>query len=190
MYEVNFDNLVTAAVRGRNNPAMFAKLVRKLRDELNLSWKDIAAKTGYSVMTIKNYYDIASLPEEVLQLIAAGKLSVSKAVLLLELPDAKSQISCAEDIVRYGYSEYQAKEHVKYYLELLEDIQQPVRPTLIKPKSESSLLCDVCQRPIEEEAMYHWFHPECWQLTLEALRYYVETKKSEEPESQSPESSQ
>lgn len=182
MSDVDFDNLITAAVRGRNNPALFAKVVRRLRDEYRLSWNEIAKRTGYSVMTIKNYYDVASLPEQVLQLIAAGKLSISKAVLLLELPDPRYQIECAEEIAKYGYNEYQSKEHVRYYLSLLEDQAQPIRPTLKKPDSESSLICDVCQEVIRTEAQYYWFHPECWEIVLEALRQYVhnsEQKKTD-----------
>lgn len=183
MHDVNFDNLITAAVRGRNNPALFSKVVRKLRDEYGLSWSEIARRVGYSVMTVKNYYDIATLPEEVLQLVAAGKLSVSKAVLLLDLPDAKTQIECANDIVKYGYDLYQAKEHVKYYLSLLEDVAQPIRPTLIKPPSESTIICDVCQQPMREEHTYYWVHPECWDLVLQALKLYVDINKQEEGKS-------
>jgi ParB-like partition proteins len=81
------ENIITARLRGRENPAQTAKVVKQLRDRHGYSWNDIARRLGMSPATVKMYYDITRLPEQVLNLVGEGKLSVSKARLLLEIPN-------------------------------------------------------------------------------------------------------
>ncbi|MEM0010360.1 MAG: ParB/RepB/Spo0J family partition protein [Candidatus Bathyarchaeia archaeon] len=173
---VDIDNLITAAIRGRNNPALFAKVVKKLKDEHGLSWKEISKKVGYSPVEVKKYYDLNELPQEVLDMVASGKLSISKALLLLQLPDPRAQVQAAEDIVKYGYNEAAAKEMIKYYLEAFSEAPvQPSRPVLVKPDWESTIHCEICDNPMLEKHTYHWICDECW----EAIRNAIEAGKSE-----------
>jgi ParB family chromosome partitioning protein len=167
---LDVDNLITAAIRGRNNPAQFAKVVKRLHDEFGLSWKEIAKRVGYSAAEVKKYYDLNNLPQQVLDLIASGKLAVSKALLLLQLPDPRAQVQAAEDIVRYNYTEAQARELVRYYLEAYSEAPVTPRvPAIERPKSETQLRCEVCDTVFEETAMYHWICPDCWKAIKSAI---------------------
>jgi len=187
---VDIDNLITAAIRGKNNPALFAKVVKRLKDEYGLSWREIARRVGYSPVEVKKYYDLNNLPEQVLELVGSGKLAIGKALLLLNLPDPRAQVQAAEDIVKYNYTEAQARELVRYYLEAYSEAPvQPRAPVIERPKSESQIRCELCDTPMEERATYHWICDDCWNAILEAVenaRREAETQAEEKtPETQS-----
>jgi ParB/RepB/Spo0J family partition protein len=167
---LDIDNLVTIAIRGRNNPALFAKVVKRLHDEYGLSWKEISKRVGYSPTEVKKYYDINELPQEVLDYIGSGKLAISKALLLLQLPDPRSQCQAAEDIIKFNYSEAQVRELVRYYLEAYSEAPvQPRAPVIERPEAESKLRCEICDEPFVETATYHWICPECWREIRKAV---------------------
>jgi hypothetical protein len=52
----------------------------------------------------------------VLELVGRDLLSISKARLLLSIPDPRDQVNAARDIVRYGYNESLARELVQHYV--------------------------------------------------------------------------
>lgn len=179
---VDIDNLITAAIRGRNNPALFAKVVKRLKDEYGLSWREIARRVGYSPVEVKKYYDLNNLPDQVLELVGSGKLGIGKALLLLHIPDPRAQIQAAEDIVKYNYTEAQTRELVKYYLEAYSEAPpQASAPPVVSPESERLIRCELCDEPMRERATYHWICDECWNAILEA----VENAKREAEMSQS-----
>jgi len=185
---VDIDNLITAAIRGRNNPALFAKVVKRLKDEYGLTWKEIAKKVGYSPAEVRKYYDLNELPQEVLDLVGSGKLAVSKAILLLQIPDPRMQVQAAEDIVKYGYSESQVRELVRYYLEAMSEAPVSPRPTLVRPEAESYIHCEICNVAMREKATYHWVCDECWNAIIrmiteaELARRETETSQASQPE--------
>jgi ParB/RepB/Spo0J family partition protein len=185
---VDFDNLITAAVRGRNNPALFAKVIKKLKDEHGLSWKEIAQRVGYSPAEVRKYYDLNELPQEVLDLVGSGKLAVSKAILLLQIPDPRMQVQAAEDIVKYNYNESQVRELVRYYLEAMSEAPVSPRPTLVRPEAESYIHCEICNVAMREKATYHWICDECWNAIIrmiaeaELARRETESEKASQPE--------
>ena len=183
---VDFDNLITAAIRGRNNPALFAKVVKRLKDEFGLSWKEIAKRVGYSPAEVRKYYDLNELPQEVLDLVGSGKLAVSKALLLLQLPDPRMQVQAAHDIINYNYSEAAARELIKYYLEAMSEAPVTPRPTLVKPEAESYIHCEVCHEPMRERATYHWICEACWSAIMQAI---IEAERAR-PETESARASQ
>jgi len=168
------ENIITARLRGRENPAQTAKVVKQLRDRHGYSWNDIGRRLGMSPGTVKMYYDITRLPEQVLQLVGEGKLSVSKARLLLEIPNPRDQVKAAEDIVKYGYTEVQARELVRYYLEAY--VEGPVVPeTRKEPKHAGpELVCAVCRLEFDENPTYFWIHESC---LAELLRAYAELQE-------------
>jgi ParB family chromosome partitioning protein len=167
---LDVDNLVTAAIRGRNNPAQFARVVKKLHDEFGLSWKEIARRVGYSAAEVKKYYDLNNLPQQVLDLVGSGKLAISKALLLLQLPDPRAQVQAAEDIVKYNYTEAQARELVRYYLEAYSEAPvQAKPPTIERSPIESRLYCEICSEEFKETATYHWVCKDCWTAITNAI---------------------
>jgi len=172
------ENIITARLRGRENPAQTAKVVKQLRDRHGYSWNDIARRLGMSPATVKMYYDITRLPEQVLNLVGEGKLSVSKARLLLEIPNPRDQVKAAEDIVKYGYTEVQARELIKYYLEAY--VEGPVVPEPRKEPKHAGpeLVCAVCRLEFDENPTYFWIHESCLAELLNAYAELQEIKRT------------
>jgi len=176
---LDIDNLITAAIRGRNNPAQFAKVVKRLKDDFGLSWREIARRVGYSPVEVRKYYDLNNLPEEVLNYVASGKLSMHKALLLLQIPDPRAQCQAAEDIIRYNYSEGQVRELVRYYLEAFSEA--PIEPRKIeieRPESETQLRCEICDKKFTEKATYHWICEDCWAAINAAIERTEQAENS------------
>jgi len=172
------ENIITARLRGRENPAQTAKVVKQLRDRHGYSWNDIARRLGMSPATVKMYYDITRLPEQVLNLVGEGKLSVSKARLLLEIPNPRDQLKAAEDIVKYGYTEVQARELVRYYLEAY--VESPVVPQERKEPRHAGpeLVCAVCRLEFDDSPTYFWIHPDCLSELMNAYAELQEIKRT------------
>jgi len=174
------ENIISARLRGKENPAQTAKVIKILRDKHNYSWSDIARRLGMSPGTAKIYYDITRLPEQVLNMIGEGKLTVSKARPLLDLPNPRDQVKAAEDIVKYGYNEVQARELVRYYLQAY--FEAPVQPK-VKAAPEhggESIKCDVCGQGFDESPTYYWVHPECMETLIRSFEELRELKKAKE----------
>jgi ParB family chromosome partitioning protein len=156
------ENIISARQRGRENKAQTAKVVKLLHDKYGFSWKDIGRKLGMSAGTVKDYYDLNALPEEVLELVGRDLLSISKARLLLSIPDPRDQVNAARDIVRYGYNESLARELVQHYVNAYYETDvMPQTPTLVKPDTESVTLCHICKKPMGEKMTYYWVHEDC-----------------------------
>ena len=172
------ENIITARLRGRENPAQTAKVVKQLRDRHGYSWNDIARRLGMSPATVKMYYDITRLPEQVLNLVGEGKLSVSKARLLLEIPNPRDQVKAAEDIVKYGYTEVQARELVRYYLEAY--VEGPVVPQERKEPRHAGpeLVCAVCRLEFDDSPTYFWIHESCLAELMNAYAELQELKRT------------
>lgn len=175
-YDLIIENLIANRMRGRSNPAQEAMLVKKMRDEWGWSFGEIARKLGISNFTAKQLYDVTRLPEQVLQYVAMGKLSIGKAWLLREIPDPRDQIKAAEDIVKFNYTESQVRELVKYYLEAYQEVGVPSTPSVVKPTQEIALNCEICNKRFEGVATYHWICEECWSAIMRAL----ESEESED----------
>jgi len=179
MDDLLIENIISARLRGKENPAQTAKVIKVLKDRFSYSWSDIGRRLGMSPGTAKIYYDITRLPDEVLHLVGTGQLSVSKARLLLDIPNPRDQVKAAQDIVKYGYTELQARELVRYYLEAYFEA-----PVTVKTKSEPThggpdIKCDICGRPFEDSPTYYWIHPECIEALVRAFQELQEVKKLE-----------
>jgi len=175
--DVLIENLITARLRGRENPAQTCKVIKYLKDNCGYSWQDIGKRLGMSAGTAKIYYDITRLPEQVLNMIGEGKLSVYKARLLLEIPDPRDQVKAAEDVVRYGYNEAQTRELVRYYLESYADIPTTITKSTPVHGLENKFRCDVCGEFFDENPTYYWIHPECLESLLKMAQELQELKK-------------
>jgi ParB family chromosome partitioning protein len=159
---LSIENIISARQRGRENKAQTAKVIKLLHDKYGFAWKDIGRKLGISPGTAKDYYDITRLPDEVLELVGRDLLSISKARLLLSIPDPRDQVNAARDIVRYGYNESLARELVQHYVNAYYETDVvPQTPTLIKPDTEASILCHLCHKPMTDKLTYYWIHEDC-----------------------------
>jgi ParB family chromosome partitioning protein len=81
-----------------------AKAYQKLIDEFGLGQKEIAERVGKSRAAIANYLRILSLPQELLQQVEDGTLSVGHAKAILSIKEPSAQLSLARKALRENLS--------------------------------------------------------------------------------------
>jgi len=98
--------------RSNLNPLEEAKAYKRLSEEFKLSQEEIAKKVGKDRATIANMMRLLKLPEEVQNLINAGKLDMGHARALLAIDRAEAQKTLAQKAVREGWSVRQVEQEV------------------------------------------------------------------------------
>lgn len=104
----NQDSLEVALIENLQredlNPVEEAQGYDRLKREFGLTQEDISSFTGKARSTIANALRILNLPQEVLDLISAGKIDRGHAKVLLSLKNTKDIISQAKTISTQGIS--------------------------------------------------------------------------------------
>ncbi len=91
--------LIENVQRENLNPIEAAASYKKLMDEFNLTQDEIARKVGKARPTIANTIRLLSLPVEIKQALAKGKISEGHARTLLGIDDPKKQRDLFEGII-------------------------------------------------------------------------------------------
>ncbi len=86
------------------NPVEKALALKKLKEEFNATDSEIGKIVGKSRSAITNTLRLLDLPEEVLNLLANGRISEGHARVLLRLNDPDDQILWARRVVEEGIS--------------------------------------------------------------------------------------
>ncbi len=86
------------------NPVEKALALKKLKEEFNATDSEIGKIVGKSRSAITNTLRLLDLPEEVLNLLANGRISEGHARVLLRLNDPDEQILWARRVVEEGIS--------------------------------------------------------------------------------------
>ena len=86
------------------NPVEKALALKKLKEDFNATDQEIGRIIGKSRSAVSNTLRLLELPEEVLTLLAEGKISEGHARVLLRLGDPESQIAWAKRVVEEGIS--------------------------------------------------------------------------------------
>ena len=104
----NQDSLEVALIENLQredlNPVEEAQGYDRLKREFGLTQEDISSFTGKARSTIANALRILNLPQEVLDLISAGKIDRGHAKVLLSLKNTKDIINQAKRISTQGIS--------------------------------------------------------------------------------------
>jgi ParB family chromosome partitioning protein len=116
--ELNDEEVVAIALienlqREDLNPIEEAEGYRTLMESFSLTQDEVAQRVGKSRPVIANSLRLLSLPDEVLDMLKEGKLSQGHARALLALPDEKSIISLAKEIIKKGLSVREVEKFVK-----------------------------------------------------------------------------
>lgn len=90
-----------------------AQAYRQMIDRFNYTQEMLAQKIGKSRAHIANTLRILNLPDTILEMISARKISAGHARAILSLPGEKEQIAAARDIIANGLSVRQAEKRVK-----------------------------------------------------------------------------
>ena len=109
--------------RGRPDAREILNAVRTMIEEYGYDVEEIRRITGLSRETIKRYAEISQFPDEVIDLILSGLLSVSVAYELRSLPP-QAQVRYAEEAVRSGWTVDFARRVVQQYHTYMEELKK------------------------------------------------------------------
>jgi ParB family chromosome partitioning protein len=101
-----------------------ARGYQRLAGEFGLSHDQIAAAVGKDRSSIANFIRLLKLPEEVLNNLAAGELSMGHARALVALPNGAAQRRAAREIIVRGLSVREAEALVKKQLAPVEAVNK------------------------------------------------------------------
>ena len=117
---VDHDELKTAQIaiveniqRENLNPLEEAMAYRSLAEDHGMTQEEIATQVGKSRSAIANFVRLLDLPEEILPLVAEGKLSAGHARALLSLKNPENAVILAQKIVDLGLSVRDVENEVK-----------------------------------------------------------------------------
>ena len=105
---------VTENVQRTNlNPIELARAVAKLQEEFKLTQREIAARLGKSREVIANTLRLLSLPSNIQEAVATGKISESQARLLLSVDDAAAQERIFQEILNDNLTTREVSHRVR-----------------------------------------------------------------------------
>lgn len=108
------------------NPIESALAFQRLSEDLGLSHEEIGQRTGKDRATITNAIRLLQLPQEVKDLIAAGKLSAGHGRTLLKLSNPREMCHISHVIVDDGWSVRQIEQYT--------NARNPGQPKTQKPQ--------------------------------------------------------
>ena len=109
--------LIENIQRENLNPIEIASALQQMIEELQLSHEEVATRTGKDRSTITNLLRLLSLPTEIRDLIAKGRISGSHARAIAGLEDAEQQQALARKTVDEGLSVRQVERAVRDLIE-------------------------------------------------------------------------
>lgn len=115
------------------NPIESAKAIRSLINEYNLTQDEVADKIGKSRPAITNTLRLLTLPESIIALVEANKLSAGHARALLAVTDSTKQKELALVAIQKGLSVREVENMVKF-------ASLPQTSSNSKPKLQSAEL--------------------------------------------------
>jgi ParB family chromosome partitioning protein len=119
--------LVENIQRENLNPVDEALAYQRLSDEHALTQEQIATAVGKDRSSVANFLRLLKLPQEVLNDLASGALSMGHARALLALPDAAAQRHASREIISRGLSVRDTETLVKKMS------ARPAAPTTANP---------------------------------------------------------
>jgi ParB family chromosome partitioning protein len=105
--------LIENMAREDLNPVEAARACALLVDELGLTREDVGRRVGRSRVAVSNLLRLLDLPDEVLDLLAAGHLSEGHGRALLTAPDHDTRRSLARSAVQEGWSVRQTEARAR-----------------------------------------------------------------------------
>jgi ParB family chromosome partitioning protein len=184
--ELLIQNIIRNRQRGKSNPAQEAEVLSLLVEKKGFPLETAAKQLGMSESWAKKLLKIATLPEPVKDQLKHGKIPVTGAVYLADLPRVEDQINVARDAEFYNYSAEQIKTRV--YQLLNPDVEpQPGEITFTaegKP-ARVPITCHFCGKILEGSESYVWICAECLSLARDTIDYYRRTYGGGEPQAQS-----
>ena len=106
-------SLIENIQRENLNPVEEALALRALAEQYGLTQEDLSLRVGKSRSAVANTVRLLDLPDEVLELVAAGKLSAGHARTLLALKDRDMMLPMAKLVIELDLSVRRLEDEVK-----------------------------------------------------------------------------
>ena len=106
-------SLIENIQRSNLNPVEEAKAYRQLIDELGVTQEAVAERVGRDRASVANICRILSLPTEVQGMVAAGRLTLGHAKVILGIKNSGDRLTLAKRILRDQLSVRQVEQLVK-----------------------------------------------------------------------------
>jgi ParB family transcriptional regulator, chromosome partitioning protein len=105
--------LIENMAREDLNPVEEARACALLVDELGLTREDVGRRVGRSRVAVSNLLRLLELPDEALELLAAGHLTEGHGRALLTVPDHENRRRLARTAAREGWSVRQTESRAR-----------------------------------------------------------------------------
>jgi len=183
------ENIIRNRQRGKSNPAQEAETLAFLVNSRGFPLETAAKQMGLSLSWAKRLLKIAGLPDEVKDYLKHGKIPVTGAFYLADLPNPQDKIQVARDAATYNYTAYQIKARVA---QILNPDQEPEQGSYTftsngKPQRVPTY-CEFCGKALPDVGKtYIWVCDECKMLLhdlysgyVKALKQYSETQQPQQ----------
>lgn len=170
------ENIIMNRQRGKSNPAQEAETLAFLVYQRNFPLETAAKQMGLSLSWAKQMLKIAQLPEEVKDYIKLGKIPVTGAFYLADLPTPQDKITVARDAANYGYTAYQIKQRVAQILNPDKEPEQGSYTFTENGKPQKiPLRCRFCGKELPDYGkQYIWICTECEALAADLIKGYYQ----------------
>lgn len=135
LYELS---LIENLQREDLNPVEEAFGYKKLMEDYNLTQEEVSAKVSKSRSYVANAMRLLNLPEDVINSLKEGKISVGHAKVLLSLKDDKAKSAFCELVIKNELSVRELEAQIKKYY------KEP------KPEAETDLNMKLAYEKIQE----------------------------------------
>jgi len=168
------ENLIRNRQRGKSNPAQEAEVLDQLVNRRGFPLQNAAHQLGLSPEWAQKLLKIASLPEEIKDLLKLSKIPVTGGFYLADLTEAGQQIQVARDASEYGYTAFQIKARVTQLLN--PDYQPKEGETTFAQNGTPQripLRCRFCAKELPDVGkQYIWVCPDCEQEAADLMKNY------------------
>lgn len=170
------ENIIRNRQRGKSNPAQEAEVLAFLVEKRAFSLSMAAKQLGMSESWAQKLLKISRLPEQVKDRLKHGKIPVTGAAFIADLPRPEDQVGVARDAEFYNYTAEQIKARV--YQLLNPDVEPEAGEIAFTEKGEVMripLTCHFCGKVLETSESYVWTCKECYTLARDTIEYYHKT---------------
>lgn len=169
------ENILMNRQRGKSNPAQEAETLHYLTTTRGFPLENAAKQLGFTLAWAKKLIRVASLPDEAKDLIKHGKIPITGAFYITDLPNPTEQLSLAKQAADWNYTVYQIKTAVG---NLLNPDKEPEEGSYTfnaggKPQ-RIPITCRYCGATLPERgAPYVWCCEQCDALARELIEGYT-----------------
>jgi ParB/RepB/Spo0J family partition protein len=185
--ELLIQNIIRNRQRGKSNPAQEAEVLALLVEKKGFPLEMAAKQMGMSETWARRLLKISTLPDQVKDQLKHGKIPVTGAFYIADLPRPEDQVAVAHDAEFYAYNAEQIKVRVGQLLN--PDVEPEPGGITFTPEGKPAripLTCHFCGAILNASDSYVWTCAECLSLARDAIDYYRRTYTQKNVENQPP----